>query len=172
MWVQSNYTVATNKSQPLFCTNFILLFCRFSQYWFNCNPESAVGLSYGTLSEVSDVEKTAEEIKSSKQRSFVRVSDIQGNLQAALEQLLYGFQYYRDYYANRHTKPAEVSCTFGDGVLEDTDKEFQRRLQMVQARVLKPELLLSWYFGCEEAEALQMLPEQQDAGGLFDGGAF
>lgn len=134
--------------------------------------ESAAGLSYGTLSEVSDVEKTAEEIKSSKQRSFVRVSDIQGNLQAALEQLLYGFQYYRDYYANRHTKPAEVSCTFGDGVLEDTDKEFQRRLQMVQARVLKPELLLSWYFGCDEAEALQMLPEQQDAGGLFDGGAF
>ena len=134
--------------------------------------ESAAGLSYGTLSEVSDVEKTAEEIKSSKQRSFVRVSDIQGNLQAALEQLLYGFQYYRDYYANRHTKPAEVSCTFGDGVLEDTDKEFQRRLQLVQARVLKPELLLSWYFGCEEAEALQMLPEQQDAGGLFDGGAF
>ena len=134
--------------------------------------ESAAGLSYGTLSEISDVEKTAEEIKSSKQRSFVRVSDIQGNLQAALEQLLYGFQYYRDYYANRHTKPAEVSCTFGDGVLEDTDKEFQRRLQMVQARVLKPELLLSWYFGCEEAEALQMLPEQQDAGGLFDGGAF
>ena len=134
--------------------------------------ESAAGLSYGTLSEVSDVEKTAEEIKSSKQRSFVRVSDIQGNLQATLEQLLYGFQYYRDYYVNRHTKPAEVSCTFGDGVLEDTDKEFQRRLQMVQARVLKPELLLSWYFGCEEAEALQMLPEQQDAGGLFDGGAF
>ena len=86
----------------------------------------------------------------------MRVSDIQGNLQAALEQLLYGFQYYRDYYANRHTKPAEISCTFGDGVLEDTDKEFQHRLKMVQARLLKPELLLSWYFGSEEAEAKQM----------------
>lgn len=121
--------------------------------------ESAAGLSYGTLSEVSDVEKTAEEIKSSKQRSFVRVSDIQGNLQAALEQLLYGFQYYRDYYANRHTKPAEVSCTFGDGVLEDTDKEFQRRLQMVQAGILKPENLLAWYFGCSEEEAKNMIPE-------------
>ena len=32
--------------------------------------ENAVGLSYGTLSEVSDVEKTAEEVRSSKQRSF------------------------------------------------------------------------------------------------------
>lgn len=89
----------------------------------------------------------------------MRVSDIQGNLQAALEQLLYGFQYYRDYYANRHTKPAEVSCTFGDGVLEDTDKEFQRRLQMVQAGILKPENLLAWYFGCSEEEAKNMIPE-------------
>ena len=37
--------------------------------------ENAVGLSYGTLSEVSDVEKTAEEVRSSKQRSFSRVKD-------------------------------------------------------------------------------------------------
>lgn len=134
--------------------------------------ENAVGLSYGTISEVSEVEKTAEEIRSSKQRSFVRVSDIQQNLQAALTQLLQGLQYYRDYYANRRSEPAELSSTFGDGVLEDTEKEFQRRLQMVQARILKPENLLAWYFGCSEEEALQMLPEQQDTGGLFDGGAF
>lgn len=134
--------------------------------------ENAVGLSYGTISETSEIEKTAEEIRSSKQRSFVRVSDIQQSLQAALTQLLQGLQYYRDYYANRHSEPSELSCTFGDGVLEDTEKEFQRRLQMVQAGILKPEKLLAWYFGCEEAEALQMLPDQQDAGGLFDGGAF
>ena len=49
--------------------------------------ENTTGLSYGTISEVSDVEKTAEEVKISKQRSFVRVCDIQKNLQTALEQL-------------------------------------------------------------------------------------
>lgn len=38
--------------------------------------ENAVGLSYGTLSEVSEVEKTAEEVRSSKQRSFSCVKDI------------------------------------------------------------------------------------------------
>ena len=82
--------------------------------------EAAVGLSYGTLSEVSDVEKTAEEIRSSKQRSYVRVSDMQGGLQTTLERLLYGFQYYRDYYANRRTEPAELyifSIWRGEGIL-------------------------------------------------------
>lgn len=49
--------------------------------------ENTTELSYGTISEVSDVEKTAEEVKISKQRSFVRVCDIQKNLQTALEQL-------------------------------------------------------------------------------------
>lgn len=122
--------------------------------------EAAVGLSYGTLSEVADVEKTAEEIRSSKQRSYVRVSDMQSGLQTALERLLYGFQYYRDYYANRRTEPVELLCTFGDGVLEDTEKEFQRRSQMVRDKILKPELFLSWYFGCSEGEALEMMPEK------------
>ncbi|MGN0592847.1 MAG: hypothetical protein ACI4JQ_06350 [Ruminococcus sp.] len=135
--------------------------------------ESTVGLSYGTLSEVSDVEKTAEEIRSSKQRSFVRISDMQSGLKSALEGLLYGFQYYRDYYSNTSSAaPAELTCTFGDGVLEDVDKEFQRRSQMVRDKILKPELLLSWYFGCSEEEASEMMPQQMDAGGLFDGGGF
>ena len=43
---------------------------------------------------------------------------------------------------------------------------------MVQARVLKPEQLLQYHFQCTEEEARNLLPEQQDAGGLFDGGAF
>lgn len=131
--------------------------------------ETAVGLSYGTLSEVSDVEKTAEEVRSSKQRSFVRVSDMQANLRTALEDLLYGMQYYRDYYANQQQTEAVISCTFGDGVLEDSDKEYQRRVQMVRDKIMKPEVFLAWYFGCSEAEARDMMPESQDPGGLFDG---
>lgn len=131
--------------------------------------ENAVGLSYGTLSEVSDVEKTAEEVKSSKQRSFTRVQDIQANLQRTLEQLVYGMQYYRDYYENRRSEPAELTCTFGDGVLEDADKEFQRRLQMVTAQILSKEKFIAWYFGCTE-EAAEYLPDQSNDGGLFSGG--
>lgn len=132
--------------------------------------ENAVGLSYGTLSEVSDVEKTAEEVKSSKQRSFVRVSDIQENLRTALESLVCSMQYYRDYYGNRIQPHAVLSCTFGDGVLEDADKEFQRRLQMVSAGLYNKEQFVMWYFGCDTKKAAEYLPMQTDDGGLFSDG--
>ncbi|WP_295219652.1 phage capsid protein [Ruminococcus sp.] len=131
--------------------------------------ESAVGLAYGTFSEVSDVEKTAEEVRASKQRSFVRVGDIQANLRTALDDLVYGMQYYRDYYANRTQEQAELSCTFGDGVLEDADKEFQRRMQMVSAGLYSKEQFVMWYFGCDAEKASEYLPKQEDDGGLFSG---
>ena len=79
--------------------------------------ENAVGLSYGTLSEVSDVEKTAEEVRSSKQRSFSRVKDIQENLRNALEQMLYGMQFYQYYYRSQSSRsttpeiaPDAIAC--------------------------------------------------------------
>lgn len=136
--------------------------------------ENAVGLSYGTLSEVSEVEKTAEEIRSSKQRSFTRVCDIQQSLQESLEHLLYAMQYYRDYYTRKSHPAAELNCTFGDGVLEDVEREFQRRLLLVQAGYYKPEYLLSWYFGCSEEEAKEMMPDnsmRSNASKLFEGDA-
>ena len=125
-------------------------------------------MSYGTLSEVSDVKKTAEEIKSSKQRSFARIHDMQANLQTALEQLVYNMQYYHNYYENSN-KQAKLTCTFGDGVLEDTDKEFNRRLQLVTSGNLKPEKLLAWYFGCSEEKAIAYLPDLSNDGSLFYG---
>ena len=132
--------------------------------------ENAVGLSYGTLSEVSDVEKTAEEVRSSKQRSFSRVKDIQENLRNALEQMLYGIQFYQDYYCSQNSPPVKATFNFGDGVLEDPDVEYQRRVQMVRDKLLRPELFLAWYFDCSEEKAAQMMPERQDDGGLFSGG--
>lgn len=132
--------------------------------------ENAVGLSYGTLSEVSDVEKTAEEVRSSKQRSFSRVKDIQENLRNALEQMLYGMQFYQDYYRSQSSPPVKATFAFGDGVLEDPDVEYQRRVQMVRDKLLRPELFLAWYFDCSEEKAAKMMPERQDDGGLFSGG--
>ena len=62
----------------------------------------------------------------------------------------------------------ETTITFGDGVLEDTDVEYQRRWSMVMANKLKPELFLAWYFGCSEEEAKEMMPAPlPDADSLF-----
>ena len=51
-------------------------------------------------------------------------------------------------------------------VLEDTDKEFQRRLQMVSAGILTKEKFISWYFHCDESQANDYIPQSD---GLFGG---
>jgi hypothetical protein len=85
-----------------------------------------------------------------------------------LKQLAIAIQEIAVLYGMAPNGNVDVNITFGDGVLEDTDVEYQRRWAMVQAGKLKPELFLSWYFGCSVEEALEMMPEQaEDAESLF-----
>lgn len=126
---------------------------------FNC------GLAYGTLSDPQTVEKTAEEIKVSKQRSYTQVSAIQRSLETAINDLFYAVSVYAKI-GGITSENAEIVCTWGDSVLEDTDKEFQRRLQMVSAGILTKEKFISWYFHCDENQASEYIP-QTDA--LFGG---
>ena len=51
--------------------------------------EFQCGLAYGTLSDPQNVDKTAEEIRSSKQRSYTTVKDLQRALSTALTDLVY-----------------------------------------------------------------------------------
>ena len=55
----------------------------------------------------------------------------------------------------------EPVIEFGDSVFEDTGTEFNRRMQMVHAGVLKPEEILTWYFGVPEDKAKAMMPDMQ-----------
>ena len=126
---------------------------------FNC------GLAYGTLSDPQTVEKTAEEIKTSKQRSYTTVSAIQRSLETAIQDLMYAIGVYA-YLGGITSGKAEVTCTWGDSVLEDTEKEFQRRLQMVTAGLLTKEKFIAWYFHCSEEKASEYIPQ---ADSLFGG---
>ena len=131
----------------------------FQRIEFNC------GLAYGTLSDPQTVEKTAEEIRASKQRSYTQVSSIQKSLEFTLENLLYIYNYYAGYFGLSQSD-AVLSCVWGDSVLEDTNKEFQRRLQMVNAGILKKEKFISWYFHCDENQANDYIPQSD---GLLGG---
>ena len=120
--------------------------------------EFSVGLAYGTLSEPSEIEKTATEILTSKQRSYVFVSEIQQSLETALEDLVYALNVYSS--VEKSTLgDIKLTCNFGDSVLEDTEKEFQRRLQMVSAGLLTKEKFIAWYFNCDEKEASAYIPQ-------------
>ena len=85
---------------------------------------------------------------------------VQQNLKSALENLAAAYGYFT-------SSDCSATCTFGDSVLEDTEKEFQRRLQMVSAGILSKERFISWYFGCSVEEAVEYLPKTAD---LFSGG--
>lgn len=128
--------------------------------------EFNVGLAYGTISEPSDIEKTAEEIRTSKQRSYVQVGKMQRALRAAFEQLLYAMDVYTTLYELAPSAAVSLRCTWGDSVLEDFDKEYSRRLQMVSAGLLSKEQFVMWYFDCDAETAAKYLPKVEP---LFGG---
>lgn len=91
------------------------------------NVESHAGLSFGVLSQVADVEKTATEIVSSKQKLYATVSD----LQAALEEALRGLIDALDYWAD-HTKGAPGKGTLNAAFKWDDSIILDRLTEMSQ----------------------------------------
>jgi hypothetical protein len=116
-------------------------------------------LSYGMISDPNQIEKTATEIKSSKQTFYALVDDLQSkNLGPGLEATIYIYHALALLYHLAPEGKAELTISWGDGILEDSDKEYQRRWQMVLAGKLKPEKFMAWYFGVDEETALSMMP--------------
>ena len=46
---------------------------------------------------------------------------------------------------------AAVTVSYGDGVFEDTQQEFSRRLQMLEKGVIDVAEMRRWYFGTADA---------------------
>ena len=65
----------------------------------------------------------------------------------------------------------EPAVSYGDSIFEDTQQEFARRLQMVQAGVLRPGKLLAWYFSVDEKTAEEEYLAEQPQGIDYFGGA-
>lgn len=123
--------------------------------------EFLCGLAYGTLSNPNDVDRTAEEIKGSKQRSYVVVNNMQTAWDQGLDELIEVMEILCDLYNIVPEGEVNKSCTWGDGILEDAEKEYQRRWSMVMANKMKVEKFYSWYFGCTEEEAAEYIPEEK-----------
>ena len=117
--------------------------------------EFTVGLAYGTISEVDQVEKSATEIKASKQRSYSTVVDIQKELRKTLEDLLKVLGFYLN-------KNLEASFNFDDSLVVDAESEQKIRLQEVSAGLIKPEEYLMWRYGVTEKEAHKMMPDVEE----------
>lgn len=135
--------------------------------------EFSCGLAYGTLSDPQTVDKTATEIKTSKQRSYATVTDTQKALQAALEQLLYAMDVWTTAYNLAPAGAYQVAFQFDDSVVTDTDARFQQDLRLVQMGLMSKVEFRVRNFGENEdvarAKIAEVQAEQPAADDLFGG---
>ena len=123
---------------------------------FNC------GLAYGTLSDLQETDKTATEIKASKQRSYSTVKDIQNNLENALIDLVSVMDIVSKIYKLSNNTSYDMSFNFDDSLILDKDLELASMLGDVSAGILRPEIYLAKKYGVSEEEALKMMPTYDD----------
>ena len=112
---------------------------------FNCN------LAYGTLSDPNNTDKTAEEIRASKQRSYSFVSDCQIALQTALEDLVDAMSFWCDVYGLAPSGSCNTSFSWDDSIVVDADKERDQDRQDVAMGAMQLwEYRMKWYGETEE----------------------
>ena len=97
---------------------------------FNC------GLAYGTISDPQTVEKTAEEVRASRQRSYATVTQIQ----TALKQALIGWVKSADellmIYGMANSGKWYIDFEFDDSVVADRKTEFNEKMALLSAGVI------------------------------------
>ena len=121
---------------------------------FDCN------LAYGTLSDPNNVDKTAEEIKTSKQRSYSMVSDTQNALQN--EDLIKAMDFWTSIYGLAPEGEINTSFEWDDSIVVDSEKARQTdRADVAMGAMSLVEYRMKWYGETEEV-ATQKLAGQQD----------
>lgn len=111
------------------------------------------GLAYGTLSNVLNIDRTAEEIRVSKQRSYAHVCDIQSALRTALINLVDAMNTLCDLYGLSEDGDFGISFEFDDSIVADRKAEFEERLKLCDAGIIKAWEMRKWYLGEDEETA-------------------
>ncbi len=118
--------------------------------------EFIVGLSYGDLSNTNEVDKTATEIRASKQRKYNRVTAIQEKIKECLEDYVDALAFHNGMFTTGY----EFTCRFSDSILTDEEAERNQDRQDVSMGVMSlAEYRAKWY-GETIEEATKNIPEQ------------
>ena len=115
--------------------------------------EFNAGLAYGDLSDLTANEKTAEEIRTSKQRKYNTVNSIQRKLKECIEDFVFALSFYEGCInAN-----VDVACNFNDSILTSEKEEREIDKQDVALGIMSVvEYRMKWY-GETEAIAKRAL---------------
>lgn len=118
--------------------------------------ELQCGLSSGTFSVEENSALTATQVLSQDRKTYSTIREVQEQGRDALLRLLQAMDAMASLYQLCPEGDWEPQLCFGDSVFEDTASEFERRVKMVELG-MRPEFLISWYFGKSPEAAAKML---------------
>lgn len=121
--------------------------------------EFACGLAYGTLSDPQTTDKTATEIKTSKQRSYATVVDVQKSVKNALDDLFYAMDTWATLSKLAPKGKYNVIYDFDDSIIVDKDAQFQQDLRLVQQNIMSAVEFRMRNFGEDEEAAKEKVAE-------------
>lgn len=123
--------------------------------------EFACNLAYGTISDPNNTDKTAEEIRASKQRSYSYIATCQTALQQALEDLVDAMAFWCDLYHLCPSGSYHTTFVWDDSIVVDADKERETDREDVSIGAMPLwEYRAKWYGETEEqAKAAVQNPE-------------
>lgn len=124
--------------------------------------EFACSLAYGTISDPNNVDKTATEIKASKQRSYTLISDCQTAMQNALEGWAKGAFFWLKIYGLEQNSSYKMNFEWGDSILADPESERKQDIQDVSMGIMRPEEYRAKWYGESLDEALKNLPQSNE----------
>lgn len=133
--------------------------------------EFNAGLAYGTISDPQSVEKTATEIKVSKQRFYATVTDTQKALRVAIGQLLWVMDTYTTLYKLAPAGKFQAGYEFDDSVVADHDTQFMEDSQAVGMYVMsKVEFRMRNYGETEEVarKKIEMVNAEMQPTSFFE----
>jgi A118 family predicted phage portal protein len=122
--------------------------------------EQKCGLAFGTLvTNPEMIARTATEIKQSKQRTFLTITNNQKAIQRACDDLLYAMDTLATLYKLAPKGKYEAAYSFDDSIVSDRDTEFtQNNMQIAQGTMSKVEFIM-WDRGVSKEQAMEILAE-------------
>jgi A118 family predicted phage portal protein len=124
--------------------------------------EDVCCISRGTLSDASEIAKTATELKILKQRSYQANKDIQDALEKTLDDVVYIMNAYCDLYQITPDGEYDVSYQWDDSILVDTDEELNKKMMLMQNGLMSRLEMRQWYFGETERQAQEALTKMNE----------
>ena len=124
--------------------------------------EYACCLAYGTLSNPQNVDKTAEEIKASKQRSYSFVADVQKALENALKDYIDACWFWSQIFGLVPNGKYTVDFDWNDSIVSSPDEKRKQDMQDLNLGIMRPEEYRAKWYNEDIQTALANLPQSAE----------